>query len=349
MKHTLKYIKRCNILPSYDLLISCSLFKMQYSYRDFSSYIRHMRTWLPKIPKTAYVRLYVDASVLQEPSFIELFDANYPKLEIVLYQFDDFLDDTGVYHDGTFGSITRLLALYNKPAVPKTVKYVWTSDLDMSPYVFTYNNILDLKYHKARISTFSWACYTVEWVDSSVRYPTLAGKIISETSIKYDFKDFETFLTDVIKGKYANVMNNILKRLEKESSAHRMQGIRFFPYGFDEKFLGEYLVKEFEKYRWLIYYNISLTNIKYKYDIPHLEQLKKLERKTWYAKATPEVRHKLLKLNEDVYEFMKTQEVDSPRIKMCLADFNTYKKNIDKKMAVGWALAVPFVSVPKNS
>jgi hypothetical protein len=128
-----------------------------------------------------------------------------------------------------------------------------------------------------------------------------------------------------------------------------MQGIRFFPYGFDEKFLGEYLVKEFEKYRWLIYYNISLTNIKYKYDIPHLEQLKKLERKTWYGKATPEVRHKLLKLNEDVYEFMKTQEVDSPRIKMCLADFNIYKKNIDKKMAVGWALAVPFVSVPKNT
>jgi hypothetical protein len=343
MNYSLRYIKRCKILFTFDTCISVSLFRMKYSYRDFSRYVKDFRRWLPDIPKSFYVRLYVDASVLQEPSFIELFDANYPKLEIVLYQFDDYLDDDGIHHDGFFGALTRFLVLYNKPALPKTVKYVWVSDLDLPTFIFSYQNLLDLKMNKARLSYLSWSYYDKEWVSETIRYPILAGKIISKTSIKYNFSDFETYLSDLIKGKYDDIKNAILQRLGKEGEKHYMKNVKFVPYGLDELFCNIYLTKEFEKHRRLIYYDINLSRISYKYDIPHLQQLKKLEAKTWYAKPTPEIRHRLLELNEEVYQFMQSQKVDEHRIKVCLNDFQKYKGYIDRKLSPMWGLTVPVV------
>jgi uncharacterized protein Usg len=253
------------------------------------------------------------------------------------------LDVDGLHHDGTFATMGRFLAFYNKPALPKTVKYVWSTDVDMAPYLFTYQNILDLKNMKVKLSAFSAACYDKSWIPDSSRFPILAGKIISETSVHYKFSDFEAFLNDILDGKYDKMRENILKRLGKEGERHRQIDIKLFAYGMDEAFVNIKMVPEFEKHRRLIYYSIGLNEVKYKYDVPHQEEFKKLNMLTWIKKPTPEIRHRLLELNEDVYQFMQSQKVDEHRIKVCLNDFQKYKGYIDRKLSPMWGLTVPVV------
>ena len=122
MKYSLKTIKECDI-SSYEICISCSFFKMNNAYRKTTKYLEYFNKWFPIIPKSSYVRMYVDESILEDKDFIKLFNKNYKKLEIVFFEFEDFKN--GVYHDGTFGSIIRFLPLFNKPALPKNIKYIW--------------------------------------------------------------------------------------------------------------------------------------------------------------------------------------------------------------------------------
>ena len=55
--------------PSYDILISTSLFMMKEAYRKFPEYVNSFLNWFPQIPRNAYVRMYVDDSVIDNEDF----------------------------------------------------------------------------------------------------------------------------------------------------------------------------------------------------------------------------------------------------------------------------------------
>jgi hypothetical protein len=343
MKYTLKTIKKCVTYTKLDVCISCSLFEMinPYQKQGINMYIRKFLKWYDKIPRTAYVRLYVDASVLDKEMFIILMNENkYKKLEIVLYQFDDFLHEDQIHHDGTFGTMTRFLALYNQPVLPSNIKYVWTSDLDMHPYIFSYENILDLKRRNVDLSYYSVSCYNRPWVSDDVNFPVLAGKIITKTSVKYDFKLFKMFIDDVLSGKYKQIKQKL-----KEHGGRRydMEYIKYFPYGFDELFTNLYLIKEFENHSILIYFNISLDYLKNDLPIPKEKEIAELEYKSWLFGSDKKVKEKLLKYNEQIYDYVKDKDFKSSRNKKCIANFNEYKDLVFEESALNWSLSVPIV------
>jgi len=347
MKYTLRYIQRCKPSPKYEVCISCSLFKMNRPYNTFGKYTFRFLKLARKVPKNYYIRLYVDASVLDDKNFISIIDSKIPNLEIVVYEFPDFLTEDEIHHDGTFGTMARFLPLFNKPALPKSIKYVWVTDVDMHPNVFNYDNIKDLKKYKAQTSTFSWACYDKEWIPATSKFPTGAGKIISDVSVKYPFDTFTDFLQDVVDGKYDYEKNKILARLP-EGAKHQMLDVKLFPYGFDELYVNTYLTKIFDKYRRLIYYDLTLIRFKDFYWIPHKEEIAETYTKTIMGDFSQETKKKLLELNQDVYDFMKDKEVTSPRLQTCLADFDKYKDSVSKPMAGNWGLSALVIVDPKR-
>jgi hypothetical protein len=363
MKYVLRKIKSLNFpeikelnFPEikslkYDVMICCSLFKMKDSYRDFSKYVKNFLSWIYKVPKTACVRLYVDESVLTDESFKILFDKNIPHLEIIFYQFDDFKvfdseDSEGsdgiknsVYHDGTFGSIVRFLAFYNKPSIPDTIKYIWVSDVDLPAYTFDYDNITRMKRMKADISFYSKACNNNEWFPDSSENPINAGKVIISRKVKPNFKDFENYLSDVLNNKYEELKQRIMKN--REGRQHYSPA-KFFTYGFDELFLNTYFVKVVKKYNHLIYYEITLDTFRKYIDDPIFEEYKKIDNEIWnnpLTKNTKENKLKLREINDRIYQKIETvkDDIKSKRLKICIKDYDKYRNKISYDKSV-WGL-----------
>lgn len=341
MDYYLKIIKPLSNLDNtkkYEACISTCLFKMQNEYRDFSKYVNPIFEWIKYIPKSSYVRLYVDASVLEDKNFLRLLDFNLNNLEIILYEFKDFLIESNkkeYYHDGTFGSIIRFLSLYNKPELPKTVKYVWIADVDMLPNYFNIDYIEELKKNNSDVLYSSMACYLREWVLNDVHYPIIANKFITNIqsqNIQYDIKDFEKYLSDVLKGKYDEIKNSILKRKSKSN-------IKYFPYGFDELFANIYLYKTIQPYKKIIYYNISLkpfknyvsnVNIKTILDTSYSLESKLYYNDSLNDSSFKKISNKIIKLQRQAYYQILKQKhsIISYRLNLTLEDFEKYNKNI---------------------
>ena len=332
--YAVKYIHKCEDYSKYNLCISFSLFKMKAAYRDFSRYINDFNRIINQIPRTAYARLYVDASVLNDKSFINLLNKNIPSLEIVLFEFPDFIGDStpeNYHHDGTVGTMGRFLALYNIPALPKNIEYIWVSDVDMPSYIFTFDNILDLKKNKAQLSYYSKSCYIKEWANDKLEFPILAGKIITKTSVKYDIKLFNQFLEDVLSKKYNKMKVAILNRLTELKGGHYMRNedVEYFSYGFDELFTNHYLIKDVEKYKRLIYYDITFKEIGYMYDIPLFKEMNKVDGNLWRGIERKKNHQQLLAISKEIYNLI-------PEKNRCLQEFNKYKnKTIINKQVWG--------------
>lgn len=331
---SLKVIKECKTYKNYDLCIVCSLFKMKHSYRAFGKYITLFRKWMNRIPRTAYIRLYVDASVLDDEDFIKLalsVHTNVPHLEIILYEFPGFVTDTpgAYYHDGTVGTMARFLPLYNQPILPPSVKYVWITDVDMSATIFNNSNIKELNKYKADISYLSKACYTYEWSNPELQYPILAGRIISKTDCMYSLKAFNNFLQDVLDGKYAKLKDRILSRLsDQPGNVHRMtqDQIKYFPYGFDELFTNYVLSKDILRYRHLIYYDISFHYLNYVYRFSNRDNLIGTDTKIWEGKGNKLILEKYFKkeLEKAYDEVLASGKPINP----CIKAFDKYKNKL---------------------
>ena len=350
----LKTIKECKINSSYDTLISCSLFAMESSYRNFDAYIQRMYGWVHRIPKTAYIRLYVDASVLDKEYFLKFMSKNENNnaLEVILYEFPDFVKNE-IYHDGTFGTIVRFLPFYGKPFVPKHIKYIWSSDVDMPSYIFNYQNITDMKKNKADVSYYAFSCYPKRWV-KDVEFPIGAGKIITSTKIKYNFKDFENFLNDILKGKYDEDKDEVIKFYNENINSKRpLKNIKYFPYGFDELFVNEFLSPVFAKHKRVIYLNISLESLRrypsiFKTPISEgvWKDMMELEYETWVGRGDSRQQSKKLReYNQMVRRAMKPDinEEDIPdRLKICIKQYDRYETKteagIKGQMARQWNL-----------
>jgi hypothetical protein len=349
MNYILKNIQVLSNPKKYEVMISVSLFKMKESYRNFSSYIKNLYSWINTLSDKICVRLYVDESVLEEELFIKLFNQNIKHLEIVLYEFKDFYFDE--YHDGTFGSIVRFLALFDKPHIPENIKYIWISDVDLPIYNFSYENIKDLKRNNVKIGFYSKACNVVEWVKDDYKYPINAGKIIVDRKVKFSYENFELFLNKVLLGEYEEIKNRILKNRENKS---HYAPAKYFTYGFDEIYTNEYLRLDIEKYKYIIYYDISLDTLKRVIKSNsgdklenNLEnnlrnkflELNELERQMWKSSKsnTKENKIKLRNINNEIYDMVKNFEIENTRLKICMNDYIKYNNNIDYKSYV-WGL-----------
>jgi hypothetical protein len=332
IKFTLLPIKEIKYNP-YEILISCSLFKMLNGYKNFDKdYIEPLTKWIYKIPNKAFVRLYVDASVLEEPSFKKLIDMNIPHLEVILYQFDEFLKEDKIHHDGTFGSMVRMLPLY-KPYRPKNIKYIWISDIDMPIKVFNYKYIQKMNINNTPILFYSKGCYNKPWAAKKIKYPIGIGRFITKSEINYNFEDFKNFLFDVINGKYSRIYEEIKSYYVEKNNLTQMktfEHIQYFPYGFDELFVNNFLAEKISTYKRTIIFEISLN------EFPDLV-LSKNNKKEYiklfgfsWEQIRPmdkKLKQKLIEYNKEISDGLKALKDD--KYKLCIRDFDENYKKID--------------------
>lgn len=334
MKYVFQNYKNVNT-DKYDILISTSLFSMRFGYKNFKlEYVNKFIKWFSYIPKNAYVRLYIDGSVVNEPSFTQIIDNNYENLEIISYCFEEFLrpnplteEEDGLYHDGTFGTMIRFLPLY-KNFRPKNIKYVWVTDMDMSPKVFKNNYIYRMEKQNIDVLFYSKGCYDKPWVSKNIKYPVVANKIIVSDKVKLNIKHFFTFLQDVIDYKYVNMYNLIVEKFKTER--REIKDVKYFPYGFDELFLNTYIIKEFARYKRIILFDIGLSLF-----LPMLPKKEYNEIRSLYFASQEfdkpvkkETKKYLIKLNDKLYQKYKNGEYTEV-YNLCLRDYEENYKKID--------------------
>lgn len=358
MEYSLKIIKEISRIEGYEIMLVCSLFKLNTvkgSYREFSKYCRDFLNWIYTIPKNFCVRMYIDESILNDEDFINIWNRNIKHLEIVLFEFKDFkltkkdtsnpifknVEFNEGSHDGTFGSIARFLALYKIPDIPENIKWVWITDIDLPTYIFNYESILDLKRSKSKISFYSKACNDREWFPKSVRYPISAGKTIVSSDIKFDIRILETFLNDVLNGKYKHINESIMK--SREILKQHYAPAKYFTYGFDELFLNEYLYNFITSFKYIVYYEISIVPFKNEKTLPYIQKHKKLESLIWKNKNMNISKNKLklLEYNDSIYEIIEkygNKDKKSYRLNLCLKDYKLYRENIELNTRNNWGL-----------
>ncbi len=355
MKYELLPLKSIDT-SKYEILISISLFAMKCPYKNFKQYyIEPLYKWIDKIPNKAYVRLYVDESVVDNIHFKELFDKNLPNLEIVYFQFEDFYVNDLTYdasscpkyekyietsgeikgytgHDGTFGSIVRFLPLYSEFR-PKNIKYVWVSDIDLSCKTFNYKYINNLIKHKANLSYFSKSCYNKPWSDIEITHPVFAGRIIMNTNVRLNKKDFFDFLKDVKEMKYKSIYNEI--SLHYSGKEREVKDVKWFPVGFDELFLNKYIHPIFRRFKRIIYFDISLSlfrNYLGKEEKKEFNRLFNLCQELTHP-VPVKARQRYIEMNEQLYnkikyiDFNKIEGIDEEEVKTLNYCRRDYEQN----------------------
>jgi hypothetical protein len=325
-----KTLQRCNNVEKYDILISTSLFKMRHGYKDFKQYyIDKFKIWIEKIPRNAYVRLYVDATVIDDKDFLEIYDKQYKNLEIIFYQFNDYLEQDGEHHDGTFGSIVRFLPMY-KEFRPNHIQYIWITDMDLSYKALSSKYLFNLKKNRALLSYFSKSCYDKPWARLDIKYPIFAGRIIMSAKIKLDINVFIKYLRDVRNGKYKYIYDAIVEK--NKGKQREVKDVKYFPVGFDELFLNEFIYPIFSKYKRIIYFDISLSLFR--------DYLPKTEKKSFNKlfnvcqeldrPVSPKVRQEYIKMNEELYEQIRNTDLSQNKVlEYCRRDYEEHHDSFD--------------------
>lgn len=350
---------------NYDILISVSLFMMKEAYRKFPEYVNSFLNWFPQIPRNTYVRMYVDDSVIDNEDFKKIMDLKVHNLEIIQFYCKEFFEENESnspkspriskiplrskrasisisqneefpkgYHDGTFGSIIRLIPLFEKPP---GVKYIWISDTDMPAKFFNYRNIKEMQNNNAKVFYYSKACYDKPWSEG-IRYPIGAGRIIMNSRVELNKGLLTRFLNDILKGKYHDVLVDIKRKFEDEGSYRSFQNIRLFPYGFDELFTNKYLYPIFKQYKRIIAFEIGLSTFLQEkiVEIPgKKKQYVSAYFKSWAMKMKSDEYKFLLDTTEEIYEkikdidFKKLDNKKAQVLETCKRDYEDHRKYIN--------------------
>jgi hypothetical protein len=327
----------------FETCISMSLFKNKYSEK-FDKYLRRLKLSLPTISKNAFVRLYVDDSVFEDEEFKKFFDMDHPNIEYYWYQDKRFLLEDGIYHDGTFGSIIRLLALFDTSL---DVDYVWVSDVDHYPRHFKYRYINEMKKSNIKVSYVSSKCYFKKWIPESVDYPIILWRlIVKKKDIHLSKYSFDKFLTDVSNYKYKELKEEIEAKeylVKKKSLFH----IDKFTYGFDELYANLYLLKPLLKYTRLIYLTVSLFVEAYKLGFKG-DKILELGKKI-FEKKNREAMIELIKQQKKAKLFfdkaLQIQYKSDSKMKSCIDSFynNVNKIELDEP-----AISTKIIVSPKE-
>jgi hypothetical protein len=318
----------------YEVCLSVSLFRMQSAYKPFEKYITMFEKILKTIFPQAYVRLYIDRSVMQEPSFQALMNKKYSNLEV--YRFEDkrFLLEDGIHHDGTFGSIARFLALFDKSI---KANYIWIADADLHTQDFDYNLIREMKRVRASVSYASRGCYDKYWIPLEVDFPVINYKVVIRKNVNCSYKKFDNFLNEVHANKYTDVKDKIEGIVNRPDAKRKMLGIKQFIYGFDELYSNGVLYKELVQHRRLILDDIQLNYLSNFKEIPiDKEKADKYNKLMYYGVKSAGLKKEVIKFYENLYDeivkkdLMKTFD-EYPRVARCVNEFNMYKHKVNMK------------------
>lgn len=257
----LEYIKKGNINKN---AISCSLFKMKESYRDFSFYMRKLHIFLQNknngFMKDWTIYLFIDDSVISDKYFEEIKKlSNKDKnLTIIKYECEKFKIDN-IYHDGTFGSIVRYMPFFINSFFSDH-EYLNCSDIDIPNNYFSENDIDKLKRKKYDILLVSYLYYTKKW---ALEKNPITGNFIFR-NLRLPKEIFDDFLDNLWNGKY----DKIIKTFESTKSVN----VKKFQYGTDEYFINFFVYKHIIENRINHLIKIPVTldsmykSIFYKYD-----------------------------------------------------------------------------------
>ncbi len=336
-----------SVKKSYDICLSCSLFKMADPYRNFTRYVSATLKLLEGLPAGFFIRIYTDMATFRHPEFARIAEAPYEFLEIFIYEYPEFIPNKRLgFHDGTFGALMRFLALWDRTLWSDyNIKYIWISDIDISPAFLDTKIITEMEKTDSSFAFYSNACYSAAWVDDNVRFPILAGKDIFGPDVKVSKDKFNKFLRDCLQGKYKWLKKRIEDRekLIHAGTAKVKAAIngKYIIYGFDEYYTNYIMYEDIIRYRRIAQYNLHLGNMKHYYDkIPHMGELSEEEHALWLGHKTNNKRMK--ELTEEVYNYVIKQDLSvlTPRMRGCLADFNIYKDQIDEDSNVMGAYVV---------
>lgn len=325
----LQVIQPLNSNKFYETCISVSLFKMNplQVYRDFSKYVNKFMDWVNYVPKTAFVRLYVDAPVLQDESFKRVTNKHISHLEIIQFKYAPFMDNDG-YHDGTFGSVIRFLPLFDEKL---KAKYVWISDTDMTKSKFTNFYISEMKRQKAPISYVSSKCYFRDWIFLPdfpiVNYRLIVDvKFISKSREQIKANFFE-FIRDVLSDKYSDIKNKIISYQVSSGKKTGAEFVKYFPYGFDELYSNEILLPVLSKYKRLINLDFNFGIFDKFLSESQIKKSLKIRTIFWYNKPTKKYLQDTVKFYTKIADILKPFITDEAS-KKCLQSFYVHKNKI---------------------
>ena len=125
--------KICKITNHFDIknksdkILSCSIFPMKTSYRDFSKYVEGLNLTIKgfqnEFEGKLKLRVYFDSKIKDEILSKELLNNDF--VELVEYHCPKFIKDD--FHIGTFGTLVRLMPFFDS-----SYKFVGITDIDLS-------------------------------------------------------------------------------------------------------------------------------------------------------------------------------------------------------------------------
>jgi len=318
-------------------LLSLSIVKMIGPYREFDKYTRALEKLLNHTHNNTFefdVRVYFDDSCLFEITplinkykDVEFFKFNYPPLRI------------GKFHDGTFGSIVRLLPIFEIARVEDKIhdyKYVWIDDIDILPKNLNLNDINMLQLRGFNTYFLSIFCYIRPWIKTehnfNMNFPLV-------TDIKLDNRIFYKYIDDLANNRLKDVIEKILKyRPDRYKYDYPVR----HPYGMDEYFTNYIIYDKLTRYKTFVKYqieifpllkSISFTNNldqKYKEIFNSLFELQNIAYKTTDRKIIININNTYIKLFNKLDTNILYSLLDKNK-KNCIKEYIEFLKKYDMK------------------
>jgi hypothetical protein len=124
----------------YNILSVC-IFQMKKSYKSSYTYISGLKYTLDHLSKNLpgfFLRVYYDHSIEKNKQWMSVLNKLklHKKVQLVKFHHKWFIDSDG-YHLGTFGTIVRLVPLFEKE---QNLKMVLIGDVDYNEYMLPYWN-----------------------------------------------------------------------------------------------------------------------------------------------------------------------------------------------------------------
>jgi len=252
----LEITKYNKILKRKKYLLSLSIFKIKGPYRAFEKYTRFLDRILNHTYNNNYsfdIRVYFDSSCQKE---LELFITKYKNVEFYKFNYPPLR--LGEFHDGTFGSLIRLLPIFEKQGFNNTkidhvYDYIWIDDIDILPINLNLefiNYIIDNKINTIFLSIF---CYQRPWINNNynMNFPLI-------TNIKLSNNIFIKFIEDISNNKYKNIVEEVKKfRSDRYIYDYPVR----FPYGMDEYFTNFIIYDLLCEFNTYIIYDTDITKL----------------------------------------------------------------------------------------
>jgi len=314
-------------------LLSLSIVKMIGPYREFDKYTRALDRLLTHTYNNKFgfdVRVYFDDSCsLEIKTFInkyknvEFYKFNYPPLRI------------GQFHDGTFGSLVRLLPIFEESpeGVVHQYDYVWIDDIDIFPKNL---NLGDIYKGKKGFNTYflSIFCYYRPWIKTdhnfNMNFPLV-------TNIKLRAFIMNNFLKDLANNKFKDVVQRILTfRPDRYIYDYPVR----HPYGMDEYFTNFIIYDKLTKYNTYALYQIEVTPLlksisytkgideKYKEILKSLLDLQYTAAKATDIKIITNINNTYIKLFNKLDQPKLFSIIDEDKIK-CIKEYISFLKTYD--------------------